>query len=736
MRKITFLVIPMLGLLFAVQSCKPRTQFNDDPQDINTLPIEEIKAPDNFNYETHKDLYVRVAVKNPISSSTRYLINIYTNVPGTQELVKSGLTNAADFEYATTIRVPAAQEFLWIERVNPDGTSEFHRVNANTFVSNVFDSKPENVYTFTKDGSGMDCNSSCDNSYNNHSGNLNLSGNTTTCITGSFNGSITVGNNATVKICATSGTITSLTLNHSNSRVYILEDAQIKINNLNINNKNAEVKSWSDSVVMTGSLSQGGKIRNYGKFYVNGSMNINSNGDFKNYGWLNVGGSMNINDDMDNYHFMSVGGSLAVNSSSDFNTYCNLYVGGDLASNNEIKAYGLVKVVGQVTINSNGEIKLYDRALLTCDDMTLNDYIEGNGTGTSIVKVADRTVLNSNGQIKGTLNFCDSTGIETNNGDVKNPAQLSCTGTIPTSTCNPEGFNVVTVQDDDNDGVANEQDAYPNDASRAFNSYYPTASTFTNIAFEDLWPNTGDFDFNDMVIAYNMQKVLNADEEVVDVIFKVNVRAVGGSFDNGFGIQLNDINPSAVSTVTGHELSKSIVTLSANKTEANQDKAVIICFDSPEPTLQRATGSFFNTIQANGRGTSDTLSIKVSFSTPQAESALEPDKINPFIFTNGRRGYEVHLGNFAPTSLANTSLFGTGQDDSDPQNGRYYKTDNNLPWAISITETFSYPEEKAPVNVAYKFFNQWAISGGTQKTDWYRDEANYRETGRIFSLLQ
>ncbi len=56
------------------------------------------------------------------------------------------------------------------------------------------------------------------------------------------------------------------------------------------------------------------------------------------------------------------------------------------------------------------------------------------------------------------------------------------------------------------DGVPNDEDDYPEDPTRAFNSY-DTAS----VAFEDLWPAMGDYDFNDLVLGCTYKIVTNAE---------------------------------------------------------------------------------------------------------------------------------------------------------------------------------------------------------------------------------
>jgi LruC domain-containing protein len=289
------------------------------------------------------------------------------------------------------------------------------------------------------------------------------------------------------------------------------------------------------------------------------------------------------------------------------------------------------------------------------------------------------------------------------------------------------------VQDADNDGVADGQDEYPNDASRAFTSYYPSANTTATLAFEDLWPGTGDYDYNDLILAYNITKVLNADNKVVDYKVKLKVRAIGASFDNGFGFQLDELVPSDVLTVTGQSIIRNYITLNANKTEASQSKAVIICYDTPEPSLHRAAGSFFNTIQANGTGTSDTVYVNITFSSPVVDSKLGIEKFNPFIMTKQRRGYEVHLGNFRPTDLATTSLFGTEQDRTNVSNSVYYKTANGMPWAITLPANFDYPVEKTSITTAYNFFDDWAVSGGASNTDWYTTNPGNRNSASVYT---
>jgi LruC domain-containing protein len=97
-----------------------------------------------------------------------------------------------------------------------------------------------------------------------------------------------------------------------------------------------------------------------------------------------------------------------------------------------------------------------------------------------------------------------------------------------------------------------------------------------------------------------------------------------------------------------------------------------------------------------------------------------------------RRGYEIHLPNKPPTDLADPTLFGTEHDTSNPAQGRYYKTANNLPFALHLPTPFDYPVERSPVNQAYLLFNEWATSGGVLNPDWFYDQSSYRNLQKIY----
>lgn len=284
--------------------------------------------------------------------------------------------------------------------------------------------------------------------------------------------------------------------------------------------------------------------------------------------------------------------------------------------------------------------------------------------------------------------------------------------------------------DNDGDGVPNSTDDYPEDPDKAYNNYGPGEDIYGTLAYEDLWPQKGDYDFNDVVIDYNYNIVTNASNKVVEVNSNFILKATGAGYLNGFAYEL-PIDQSKIVSVTGQELSDNVFTINDNGTETGQNNAVIIVFDDAH-TLFNEEG-FVNTIPDLTYYEPVSINVVVAVDGSIEISDLGTSPYNPFIIANQQRGYEIHLSGQANTSLADESIFGTDQDDSDINSSKYYQTTNNLPWAIHLPVGFDYPEETVSIEQAHLKFVEWAESGGSSYPDWYLNEPGYRNSNLVYT---
>jgi len=294
-----------------------------------------------------------------------------------------------------------------------------------------------------------------------------------------------------------------------------------------------------------------------------------------------------------------------------------------------------------------------------------------------------------------------------------------------------------TGEDGDDDGVPDNFDDYPEDPDMAFNNYYFNQGDYGTLAYEDLWPSVGDYDFNDAVIDYNFNQITNGDNQLVKIEAEFILRAHGAYFHNGFGFEI-PIDNNLVSAVSGEmSITGNVVTLDDRNLESGQTNAVVIVWDDAYDVLPQAgAGVGVNTEPNTPYVTPNSISLSITLTEPVSLSSVGHPPYNPFIFVDQQRGVEVHLPNMEPTDLADLSLLGTESDNSIPEQDRYYKTSTNLPWAINIIESFEYPIEKADITTAYLKFGEWAESGGQVSYDWWKDKSGYRNSEKIYQPIQ
>ncbi|MBC8321166.1 MAG: LruC domain-containing protein [Bacteroidetes bacterium] len=275
----------------------------------------------------------------------------------------------------------------------------------------------------------------------------------------------------------------------------------------------------------------------------------------------------------------------------------------------------------------------------------------------------------------------------------------------------------------------------------------PPVTTTVNfdgcLAYEDLWPSKGDYDFNDLIIDYYFSVTKDDQDQVLNITGVFTVYAFGASFHNGFGYMLPNVNPNQIISVSGYNIqSGSIFSLASNGLEANQTAATVIVYDDSYNILTHPGGSIgVNTEDTAPYVAPDSVVVQLVFfdngsfapGGPITFADLDIGNFNPFIIVNQDRDVEVHLLDFAPSDLADQTILGTFDDDSDASQQRYYTTSNNLPWAINIPIVFEYPIEKQEVIGAYLKFAEWAESGGTISMDWYEDIAGYRDDSKIYT---
>ncbi len=220
--------------------------------------------------------------------------------------------------------------------------------------------------------------------------------------------------------------------------------------------------------------------------------------------------------------------------------------------------------------------------------------------------------------------------------------------------------------------------------------YFPSADVYATVAYEDNWPYTDDYDLNDVVMRYRVTEVLNSGS-VEQIEIDGYLAAYGAGYNNGFAFQLDGLTPDQIDTDLSRQLHNG-TQLNDLGLELESDNAVLVVSEDLSKLISPVC-TYFRTQTDCDQSIQFSFSFTIRFKEGADVSNLMTMPYNPFVFaTPGRyhgeglplhpgRGLEIHLANHEPTSRFNfAQLIGLGDDDSQPQQSRYFKTSNQYPW--------------------------------------------------------
>jgi LruC domain-containing protein len=232
------------------------------------------------------------------------------------------------------------------------------------------------------------------------------------------------------------------------------------------------------------------------------------------------------------------------------------------------------------------------------------------------------------------------------------------------------------------------------------------SSTNGVYAFEDLWPNVGDYDLNDALVNAKHEKEFNNDGKIIKETFYLTTYQNYVTLTSGLALTLETkTTPQSIAM-------KKIAKGSTEEVEASFTK---------DGNVYYLTADFKGEL-----GT--TYILELSYKNPLGSSA-DMATIKPFIYrSEGDKNWEVHIPFEAPTSKMNTAYFGTQDDRSDPAKGLYFVREGNYPFAfylsganISVFENtiLKRENESKRIDVLFPDFLKWSTSNGTTNQDWY-----------------
>lgn len=559
---------------------------------------------------------------------------------------------------------------------------------------------------------------------------------------GSFTTSGNSGGATAIKVIVTNGSKWIIKDNNQFSDIteIIVEDGgEIEIKNhasLILTNssyitvmKGGVIKGDGDIRITNGS----GRCKNYNAGIIDCSdFDFNGGaGEFYNYGELKLDkysastpGTTLIN------HGTIKAEDIKANNNTHIKNGCHIEVEDEFEFGTLLMGYASEAICEELSRNGNdNDITMEEQSMLVCEKADLCRHISGPTKGKALLKI-DKIIGNvselpySTSFIKNNV-ICEVKDQKSNgkhewewsgfdwlvNQCMKGSATYCNPGKadfmLPKGDCVKKGYN----SDDDDDDVELKQAVY-------------------TYAFEDNYPNAGDYDFNDIVLNVTMPVACGDDDDDDDddadeLKYKIELRAIGAVKQLGAGLRIKGIKKSNVKEVRFKE-STPRRTGSLNNSaifentafETNGSELVIPLFGDAH-YIYGYTGNKRVMLNTGNASTPLTdiytleLTIKLDDDIDIPSATKELDFFIAYQGMGNKRT-EIHLNRFN-TATANGQL---ANDDL----LEIIKVVNNT-WALCVPDKFAYPKETTVITDAYSGFAGWAHEQESN-TNWFSAPVN------------
>ncbi|MDA8565975.1 LruC domain-containing protein [Schleiferiaceae bacterium] len=728
MKNISLIIV---GIVLSA-SCK-KTETFIDPQIVDSVEsTNEIVTPPGFDFSMTKTINVPLKVFGSPDHG-KASIEIY-------ELTQQGKENVYDKRFINpmttevlAIEVPSRLNSLLLRGTNGEGdelVGQFEFGSSDTVMlmpANTNQGYALSSYTAKTSSSGTNCNSGCSITTSVAPGGaISVGSGSVVCFTGNGglnNAHITIGANAKLRICGSHTNVGHIQI-AAGGELVLAQNASLVMASgsyLTIA-QTAEIKIWADAVFSYEKdwKPENVSIDNYGTIDLAKKLELKSGSQLLNYGAVNVEEELKVKDAgsvLTNHGSITSDYKIKAEGGAIINNHCSMYANGKVEIKNGatvLNNYGYIKAEDKLYIKYDATLNTIDQSIVIADELDFKDgEINGQGTSRSMVKILGDAEYESGSQISGSVDICVfGDNKDANKINWSGSAAFNCSTDIPTTACIVNG-NTPPIVDSDGDGVADNLDDFPNDADRA-QSVVLAQST---LIAEDLWPSKGDYDFNDLVLLYEWNYVIDAQSNIKDMNFRSQVKARGAGLNNGFGFLL-ETDQANVESVTGGMYSQNITSFNANGTEqvaSNSTTSSFIVVDNVTNCL-----SEWNTFLDVQTEAPQWYDFTIVFENAVDDAVLAT--FNPFVIKGDQRGIEIHLANQAPSALADAQYFNTDADVSNLANSVSYVTQNGMPWLLNVPANFDYVIEYTDLSQAYLKFANWAGSGGSSFQNWYDSE--------------
>ena len=295
-----------------------------------------------------------------------------------------------------------------------------------------------------------------------------------------------------------------------------------------------------------------------------------------------------------------------------------------------------------------------------------------------------------------------------------------------------------TIIDSDGDGVTDSLDIDPQDAR--FVSYSSASGRFM---FEDIYPFQGDYDFNDVVVDYQIDGYLDNNGDVRKVMYFFTPRNSGAGNPNKLGFQLANLSNEDLTTINDSTSFDEAITKVANaaKWELSPNFSLLnngavgtysstFTWESYPivktvyPNYGKSTGTYWKSYYYRWEPSSVAEIQTSSFSNSTYTQWSTVDTIAE-VMDNGAMivSFDLPAG-YSMSDVSGNNLDAfitivTGDGIHTKPLNQSFADETGMPFGLHVPQEVMWPAENERIDSVYAKFNAWATSNGTTNQIWW-----------------
>ena len=238
----------------------------------------------------------------------------------------------------------------------------------------------------------------------------------------------------------------------------------------------------------------------------------------------------------------------------------------------------------------------------------------------------------------------------------------------------------------------------PPDTPVSSTNYVPTASSFYFAGYEDLYPDVGDYDFNDLTVAYQIVEGFDKSGNITAIQGTAYLITRGASYSSDWHIKF-DLPPGTVGN--------------------------LVCKVQLKPESPAQPCSASNPSQTNGSADITVFENTTSIFTDPGSPYVNTDPGRPFVqgpkatFTLDLAA-PIRASSLKPPFNAYLHVRKTGQMIQLLEVNPSFKDKNGFPFGMLMPADWQPPSERVSLIDAYPGFLDFVASQGSKSANWYK----------------